>query len=331
MKNIYINGIGNISPQATFTPATETEIAQPQNAFLSCQEPDYKDFIQSKLLRRMSRSVKMGLAASQKALDEARNPSIDAIITGTAWGCVEDTEKFLETVLENKEEYLTPTAFVQSTHNTVAGQIALMRHNNCYNMTYVQSALSFESALIDALLQFYDDKAQNILVGGIDEQTDKLKILLERLHCATPEHPMGEGAAFFVLSNQQQENSYATLVAATTFYRPKNNEILKTSLLASLKNAGLKLEAIDLVLTGNQGTTNQDALVEKSFFPNATIQPYKQLCGDYPTSSAFAMAVAANLLKGNKTLNLNMQNIKNVVIYNQYQGTNHAFIVLSRV
>lgn len=324
MKNIYINGIGNISPQATFTPTLDSEIATSQNAFLDCQEPDYKDFIQSKLLRRMSRSVKMGLTTSQKALDEAGNPSIDAIITGTAWGCVEDTEKFLETVLENKEEYLTPTAFVQSTHNTVAGQIALMHHNNCYNMTYVQSALSFESALMDALLQFYDGKAQNILVGGIDEQTDKLKILLERLHCATPSHPMGEGAAFFVLSNQQQENSYAKLVAATTFYRPKNNEILKASLVASLKNAGLKLEDIDFVFTGNQDTT-----LEKSFFANATIQPYKQFCGEYPTSTAFAMAVGADLLKGHNVLNLNSKGVKNIVIYNQYQGTNHAFVVLS--
>ena len=85
-KNIYINGIGNISPQATFEPLKDNKLVGPEGAFFKCQEPKYKQFIKSKLLRRMSRIVKMGLAASQVALDQAKNPQIDAIITGTAWG-----------------------------------------------------------------------------------------------------------------------------------------------------------------------------------------------------------------------------------------------------
>lgn len=330
MKNIYINGIGNISPQATHNKSLSSELASPNAAFFSCIEPEYKDFIQSKLLRRMSRVVKMGLTASTIALNEAENPNIDAIITGTAWGCVEDTEKFLETIIENNEEFLTPTAFVQSTHNTVAGQIALMHHNNCYNMTYVQGAVSFESALIDAMLHFYDNKAQHILVGGIDEQTDKLKVLLERLNCADADkRVMGEGASFFVLSDQKTASTYAQLAAATMVYKPKDTVAIKHSINQTLKISNLSLENIDLVLTGR---SNRNLTAE--LFPNISLKSYQQLCGEYPTNSAFAMAIAANILNEDegtqKALNLDKK-AQHILIFNQDEQHNCSIILLSKV
>lgn len=329
-KAIYINGIGNISPQATFDEVMGTEIAAPEGAFFKCQEPAYKTIIPRKLLRRMSRVVRMGLATSHKALEGAQNPAIDAIITGTAWGCVKDTEKFLETIIENNENYLTPTAFVQSTHNTVGGQIALMHHNNCYNMSYVQGGVSFESALIDATLQFYEDKANNILVGGIDEQTEKLQTLLKRLACASASHVMGEGAAFFVLSNQAIENSYAKLAGVKMLYRPESNTVVQDNILQTLQQANLKPEDISVVLTGNADDT-----LEQTLFPEAFCTNYKQLCGDYPTSTAFAMAVAATLIKGDENtktaLQVTLDQIDNVLIYNQYDQHNHSIIVLSKV
>lgn len=329
--NIYINGIGNVSPQATFGQAMGNEIATPEGAFFQCQEPHYKDFIDKKSLRRMSRVIRMGLAASHQALEQANNPMPDAIITGTAWGCVLDTEKFLETIIENNEEYLTPTAFVQSTHNTVAGQVALRQHNNCYNMTYVQGNVSFESALIDAKLQFYDNQANTVLVGSIDEQTDRLKQLLLRLACAQPEQRvMGEGTAFFLLAKEANENSYAKLAGVTMLYKPKDQDAVKNSIIQTLKETGLTIEDIDVVLTGNTNTS-----LEESLLPNATCSHYKELCGEYPTSTSFAMAVAANLIQGDiatkNALKIKNETIKHVLIYNQHQNINHSIIVLSNV
>lgn len=327
---MYINGIGNISPQNTYDQTMGEGLVASENAFFVCQEPQYKQFIQKKLLRRMSRAVRMGLAVAHKALEEAKNPAIDAIVTGTAWGCVKDTEKFLETIIENNEQYLTPTAFVQSTHNTVAGQIALMHHNNCYNMTYVQGAVSFESALIDASLLFMDGKAKNVLVAGIDEQTDRLKILLKRLSCAQGNHPMGEGAACFVLSDQNKENSYAKITAVNMLYRPKDKDIVKNSILREIKNAGLELADIDVVMSGNT-----DASLEQNLIPDAQVVAYKKLCGEYPTSTAFAMAVGAKVIHGDANtkiaLGINNANPENILIYNQHQNINHSIIILSKV
>ena len=63
-------------------------------AGISSIEPDYKDFIQDAgLRRRMSRVIRMSVASSIMAMSEANEKSFDAIVTGTGWGCLADTEK----------------------------------------------------------------------------------------------------------------------------------------------------------------------------------------------------------------------------------------------
>ena len=84
-------------------------------------------------------------------------------------GCIEDSEKFLKALIDNNEEYLTPTNFIQSTHNTVGAQIALGLGCKGYNFTYVNGSISFESALLDAKLQLENEEENTILVGAADE------------------------------------------------------------------------------------------------------------------------------------------------------------------
>ena len=99
----------------------------------------------------MSRIIKMGVRRME-CLKEAGVENPGAIITGTAYGCLADTESFLTKMVENKEELLTPTAFIQSTHNTVGAQIALMLKCHNYNNTFVHRGFSFENALLDAII-----------------------------------------------------------------------------------------------------------------------------------------------------------------------------------
>lgn len=87
---------------------------------------------------------------------------------------------------------LAPTAFIQSTFNTIGAQIASLSKNRCYNNTYAHRAFSFESALLDAILLLQEGEARNVLVGGIDEMTDTLYEILKRL--GTWRHALaGEG------------------------------------------------------------------------------------------------------------------------------------------
>src|SRR3954470_22554556 len=122
----YISGIGIISPQETFaTDGFLEKILEHNSLSLRCIEPSYKEFLNPTLARRMARIIKMSIAASSVCFKDAGVEMPDAIMTGTALGCLEDTEKFLLAIIENDEQFLTPTSFIQSTHNTVGAQIAL--------------------------------------------------------------------------------------------------------------------------------------------------------------------------------------------------------------
>ena len=164
---MYIRATGNISPQKTFghLPFME-DVLEYRGSRLHCAEPDYKQVIDVKYIRRMSRIIKIGVAAALECLQEAKLSNPDAIITGTAYGCMEDTGIFMKKLVENNEELLTPTAFIQSTHNTVGAQIALILSCNQYNNTFVHRGFSFETALLDAMMLLKDKEAENVLIGS---------------------------------------------------------------------------------------------------------------------------------------------------------------------
>lgn len=179
---MYIIATANISPQNTFEQNEVLKnIVEYNSNQLTCIEPDYKSFIDAKLIRRMSRIIKMGVTAATKCLQNAGVSQPDAIVTGTAYGCLEDTGLFLTKMVEYNEELLTPTAFIQSTHNTIGGQIGLMLQCHNYNNAFVHRGFSFESALQDAIMLLQENEAQNVLVGAIDEITNTSHTILSRL------------------------------------------------------------------------------------------------------------------------------------------------------
>lgn len=339
MIQAYINGIGAISPQQSMQNSLVwEETAKAKGGFLKCQEPKYKEYINPKLVRRMSRIIRMGVTTAQLAVNNLENKTIDAIITGTALGCLQDTEKFLEAICENDEQYLTPTAFVQSTHNTVGGQIALLQENYNYNYSYVHRGFSFESAVLDALMQLTDGEAQQVLVGGIDELTSNTEKLLNLLNCTSDEATVwGEGASFFVLAKEKQSNSYAKIEGLTMIYKPSKPTEVAQHITSFLAEHQLTNKDIDLVLLGNEGFRAADLYykhLENNLFAENIKSYFKQLCGEYATNSAFALWLASLILKEQKipvTLAKTANKpIKKILIYNQHRGINHSLILVSQ-
>lgn len=159
------------------------------------------------LRRRMSRVVKSAVATAVECLGGVENiAQLDGIITATGWGCLTDSERFLRNVIQNREQLLNPTPFIQSTFNTVGGQIALLMRHDCYNVTYVHRSHSFEDALLDAFLRISDGIGQNILVGAFDEQTPAQHRIMDRMglfrRCQG-----GEGVVFAHLTATESERS----------------------------------------------------------------------------------------------------------------------------
>jgi len=178
---VYINSSEAITAQETFdTELFLEQIVIPEEPYYSILTPKYKEYIEAKKLRRMSKIVRMGLACSLKTLEKANLEQTDAIVIGTGLGCLTDTIKFLDNMIENNEMMLNPTAFIQSTHNTVSGQIALYLACKNYNFTFSQQSVSFETALQDAYIKLQDINVSNVLLGGLDEITKKTYDLLNK-------------------------------------------------------------------------------------------------------------------------------------------------------
>jgi len=353
--SVFIRSAACISPQNTFgNESFLGEVVEYNGTRLRAIEPDYKAFVDPKSLRRMSHIIKMGVAAAMECLQNGDVNMPGAIITGTAYGCLEDTVTFLTRIIEQEEEMLPPTAFIQSTHNTVGAQIALMLKCHAYNNTFVHKGISFESALLDAMMLLKEKEADNILVGGTDEMTDTSFTILnrlglyKRLPCSnlylydskTRGTMGGEGAAFFLLSDKTSEKNFAALTAIRTLYKPGSLKDIEKKLILFLKENALKMEDIDLVITGKSGDTAHDDIYEQlnlSLFNNANLANYKHLCGEYPTSSAFALWLAANIVKREivpkAIVERNTRNVrpKKVLIYNHYQKIYHSLMLVSAI
>lgn len=130
--------------------------------------------------RRMGKIMKSSLLSSLEALEMAHISCPDAIITGTAFGCLENSERLLVQMKEEGEVMLKPTYFMQSTHNTIGSNIAIKTHCHGYNVTYTQESHSLEWALRDARLLLESGKVKNVLVGCHDESTPLFNALLQQ-------------------------------------------------------------------------------------------------------------------------------------------------------
>ena len=248
-------------------------------------EPDYKERLDPRSLRRMTSILKMGSYNAVDCLAKAGNAIPDSIIVGTGLGCSTDTLSFLNEINTNLEAALSPTAFIRSTHNTVAGQIALLLKNKGYNMTFTQGSLSFESALADAQMAIAAGELNSALVGGIDELSDGLSNLLNDLaRMNGVEAPvLGQGSSFFYVSNEGAADD-VQVVAVQSFHNGQSEE----NISSFIEKAGV---TPDLILDGSGWPVAERSRSEKQGFN------YKAFCGEYFSASAFGTMLGYAILK----------------------------------
>ncbi len=273
------------------------------------QEPDYTGIIPSNVLRRMGKAVRLGMGVALPIIQ--KNP-IDAIIMGTANGGLEDCIKFLNQIVEFEEGVLTPTNFVQSTPNALAGQLAILTQNHCYNNTHTNNALSFENALIDLKLQFEDnDRIQNAVVGAVDEisaynftidcltgifiKKDQVakNWVLENYDGAIA----GEGATMFYLT-KHSNSSTVQIKDISIRLLLDEHEILENIKGFLLKNQ-LSVNDIHVISTGRNGDKRYQSIYDQveALFPSAALNHFKSKCAEYKTATGFAVYEAFQTLQ----------------------------------
>lgn len=348
---MYIIDMSCISAQDTYKNAIFEEgvkgYAVPQYWAI---EPKYKKMIPLNLLRRMSKSVRMGVGTGMPLIDEFKE-SLDGIIIGSANGSIKKSISFLNQIVEYNEGTLTPTDFIQSTSNSIAGTLALMGKITGYNNTHVNNGISFECAILDALLLFEEDAAKRLLLGGVEEisqanyNVDSLRGMFKEvvvdstqlLTSNTPGSVSGEGAALFVVDAKPSAAAIAQIVDVDQIVHPTPAEVLEKAKLFLERN-NLTTDDIDALFLGYNGDSRMDHYyqeLEEGLFPTQGVYVYKNLAGDYYTVSSFAVWLAANLLSGKQMppeaiKKAPTKPIERILIYNHYQGTQHGFILIRK-
>ena len=159
-----------------------------------------REFIAPMEARRMCSLLKAALVTSMTALREAGLSAPDGIFIGTKFGMLSNSEKFLQQMCLEGEHSLGPTIFMQSTHNTIAGMLAIHTHCHGYNITFSQGDRSLACALRDAALQIAMGNIDHALVGCHDESTPLFSDMFRRL--TGKEYAAGEYSVSLVLTSE---------------------------------------------------------------------------------------------------------------------------------
>ena len=349
IHNVYINGLSGVSTQPTFDETfLDGNIVEPTAVYKKGVEPDYKQYLNPTASRRFSRLIKMSLVAAQKSIAMAGGVMPEAIITGTGLGCLEDTEKFLGALIENNESLVSPTAFIQSTHNTISGQIAMMI--TCYhpNYTYSNRYFSFESSLLDGILMLQDNSCKHVMVNAADEVIPSVHTIIKRMQLwdrsesiaqqAGMPVTIGEGVVSMIISSEKKDSSLAQIKAYKLLYKLPAESSIEAQLQLFLKEALLSVTDIEVILLGMNGDPSNDCYYEpvRTMFADSTQLVYKHLFGESFTASSFAYWLSAQIIRTQKIesfciLSEKHRTPKHILVYNQFRGKYHSFCLLTDV
>ncbi|MCQ2065423.1 MAG: beta-ketoacyl synthase chain length factor [Bacteroidaceae bacterium] len=289
-------------------------------------DPDFRQFISAGESRRLGKLLKRALATSLSALADGGIANPDAIVTGTGFGSIENTELFLDALVRDGEQMLKPTQFMQSTHNTASSLIGINTVSHGYNSTYSQKGLSFDSALYDAWLQFRLGRIGNALVGAHDEMSPVFSTFMRKAGHVKDGETCSEAAVSVLLEAGGERPAMCTLEDLKIVNRPTSGELEEIM-------SGYDPDA---VMTGRSGNAENDSWY--SFLRSDVPQlAYKPLFGVSFSSSALGFYASACCLKAGRipsVLNGGNGDIacrKGILVVNVVEGRHHSFALLKPV
>lgn len=343
----YIHQSSCISHQPTFNDVDLDDLKPSANNLVHAIEPKYEN-VPLGQLRRMGRALRMGVGTGMKLLGKHK---VDGILVGTANGGIEDSILFLNQIHDYQEGRLTPTNFVQSTYNAIAGMMGMITVNHGYNATHVHRGLAFENVALDAAMLLREHPDNTYLIGGVDEISEKNHRLVslagwyrnepisnfDLYNGDTTGTLPGEGAAMFIVNNRREE---ATAHLTDLLMVSTRDENIVRERMAEFLKRNEATGAIDLYFGGENGDnrllkyyTGCETLIG----PHTTIARYKHAFGEFQTVPAVALWLATHVLQTQKLpahfikRSGTAATYKRILIYNNYQGAQHGFMLVDIV
>lgn len=351
--NIYIRATAAISPlQSIESIDLVTNVDSRTGNSAVCIEPNYKDYIAPIKARRMSRILKLTSVAANECIKRAAIEIPEMISVATEMGCQFDTIKFLEQLIADKEEFLKPTAFINSTHNTLAGFLAIELKSKGQNFSFTHNDLNFEHALLDSIIRLENGEVNNVLLGAVDEISEQTHLIKEKMGILCNDNQPhsdifedtnsgfidGENSVFFTLENSKNLESLAKISALDFAYDIHNEIDFENRIKEIAKDNGFDLSNIDAFIIGITGRTENDSALENFIIQQNLYEKtmrYKHLSGENMVSAGFGLWLGANIIKQNFAPDYLFRNhkniltsIKNILMINHNGNNNYSFILV---
>ncbi len=248
-----------------------------------------------KKIRRSDAVSKMSVLAASDALINSGIEQIAekklGIIAATAFGPHVTTFNFLDDILDHGDAAVSPTTFSNSVHNAAASYIAMSLNIKGPTLTVTQFRFSFQSALQLAQAWLDQGRCDYVLAGAVDQYGDVLGYVSDHKlttakdgritpfsfnpTCQVP----GEGAVFYLLSNNSEGNGYCSVNAIHTNDDPE---------------AG---KSVDINIIDADGMLPDESAYLASLSNEIPTTGYSPLFGSMMIGSAFNMATGALMLK----------------------------------
>lgn len=260
-----------------------------------------EEFVPKRTLRRVDHYSKMGLLGAYLALADGGMLGSDlsrlGVVVASGYGATATTFAFLDSIIGDGDICASPTHFANSVHNAAAANISIMLGAKGPSLTVSQFDMSVPSALVSARQWLAEGRVDAVLFGAIDELSDLIGYLQHRRR--GPQHAsaisplttgeessiIGEGAAFLLLTRQDDSRAYCTIDTVDT---------------GSLYEGELPFPDDALLLLGADGRRELGARYRATVSRHSRIACYAPIYGSMPAAAAFDLAAAALILQNGR-------------------------------
>lgn len=245
-------------------------------------------YISNRALRRVDHYSRMALLACYQALQGAGmldgRPQRFGIIVATGYGATRAMWDFKHSLIGETDTIGSPMSFSTSVNNAVAGRIAIALREKGPNLSVSQFDLSAAQAFLTARQWLTEGRVDALLMGAVDEYSNVLGHYWHHLYggreAGEPAHAViGEGAAFFVLSGEDEAGEGYASVEAVEIGRYDGSP-------PELADSAVVFTATD----GYSGCRSEYARVIPDSVPVAS---HSHIYGGLPVGQAFDVAIAA--------------------------------------
>jgi len=242
-----------------------------------------------KAARRLKKLSRLTLSLAISAVSQTQDNNPQAVFLGTRWGSLSETNDFLKNLFRTDEQFVSPTDFIGSVHNSPAGQVAIHFQAQGPNITITSGESTFEQTLFAAGRSSHN--APFLLIGA-DEYHEGLTPLFD------PKASVTDGGGAFLLSREKKD-ARVYLLPLFEAFALADEEVI-SALVSCLGGPALIQEKFGLIMLGMPAGTEEQCRKQKEIFFQLTgahpFVDYRSILGHFGSVSAVAAVVSVLIM-----------------------------------